>query len=244
MGIEVVEEDCDLTLTVDVTADRNAATYAQYGVCYTGFSAEGSVVVQVANGGRRTWPIDVDSAPDDFVDESGCYEPDVPVPGLTWRATAALALLSSFESALGVLAYVGLDAGHDENLSDGFDAYPYFLVQSASEQSVQILAAALHHLDPVLREAAARFITDLLDSSRDTRDRTEQRPDLYGWLLWLTPHLIWLGAADEFGRGLEAGPGYEARRALESLLWGSLGPPDGFETTSPAAWWAHWERYL
>jgi hypothetical protein len=159
IGIEVVDADCDLSLTVDMSGRRWSTDYENVGECFTGWEASGDIVAS-AGGDEWDWSWGVAFPAPEAVDACVGDEtpPGGPVPAVAWVPDVLDVLGDLFGSPGRVSARLNmpyLPASGNEMRRLQPDAVTY-----------DVLTAALYRDDPEDICRAADLIAQLAEDLR------------------------------------------------------------------------------
>jgi hypothetical protein len=227
MGLDVVDEGCDVTLRVDVSGTRISAGYSRGGqsyTCWAGYRMSGEVILLDATNQLGTWSMQRTFAPPQTI--TSCTEKDASIGQTSWAVPTAVALTESFGAAAGVLTYLRLAPNTDW--------------------------ADDHRVDVIRQSADVGPILTALLGNEEWSVRAQAAAQIEGWAsavimsgqqfpleLWSTiPYLIASGVMDDTGGEFD----FQAMQTLTTLFF--LSPdapmPVGFDPNDPAAWWAIW----
>jgi hypothetical protein len=113
MGVEVLNVDCDASLTVNVSGDARSAQYAGVGACWSGYVLNGEVSLTIDNHRVKAWAHQVDEPSAPYV--SGCNQD----PALGWylwqNELIGAPLKDMFGELGGLAAYFGFRQPYGPN---------------------------------------------------------------------------------------------------------------------------------
>lgn len=142
MGIEVVEDDCDLEVDVAFQGGRYSAEYMGLGECFTGYTIEGAASVTAFGEGLAS-PVDVDHEPPLSI--STCSGYAKPPGGFVPLFKIYAAVGEPLEALLGPIARIAIPFGSD------YLNFFEFVGDPSDLTVVDLLASALYMDDPLDR---------------------------------------------------------------------------------------------
>jgi hypothetical protein len=148
MGIEVVDSGCDLDVKADLSGSRYSADYAGGAMtCFTGFTAQGVVVV--SHGDERwDWDVSLDHEPPDRIDMlNGCLGPREPLPS----GVVVQQVWTPFADLFGALARVAVAFGDRNSFGTVTGSLELSSERQPDPADVAVLAAALRTGGPGAR---------------------------------------------------------------------------------------------
>jgi len=77
LGMKVVSEGCEATLSLSITGRRSSATYQEVGVCWSGFTITGTTALIIDDRTQATWRFNASQSPPFF--SRGCPTEDQPI---------------------------------------------------------------------------------------------------------------------------------------------------------------------
>jgi len=212
LGISVLPDGCDATLSVSLTGHRSSATYSRFGVnpreCWSGTSLTGQATLVIDGDVRHTWTVDRVNPPPEST--SWCPEEDTSIP-------------IDFEDGLWHDMFVGL-LGNPANpatwlyITDRYTGMPVAVScweGPPTANDGQALASLLY------RNERTRKWLSLCGLPEDRAGREA--------LLPLVPYLI---------RSLDAAWSFDTVLSINTILKGVTGA----NFYHPGEWWAWWEE--